>query len=211
MSLRPAWLYRVCRELLRHTWGRLHPVEVQGLEHLPPRGPAVLCPKHQRWEDILVLGLAMPPPLYYIAKAELFVTPFQREFLLALGGIPLNRQNPRRTLSSLRRLLPLLQSRAYLVLFPEGTYVPGRVGAGRHRLIQLILSLQQKNGFGSIPFVPVSIRYESRRGFSRFAAKVRVGQPLSAPAPEAAPILTQALMAEIARLGQFPLLPESGS
>lgn len=200
------WLYRTCRELLRHTWGRLHPVEVKGLEHLPAKGPVILCPKHQRWEDILVMGLALPPPLHFIAKAELFDLPIQRELLLALGAIPLNRQNPSRTLSSLRRLLPLLRQGAFIVLFPEGTYVPGAVGQGKHRLIRLLLSLQQQNGLSRIPFVPVSIRYEAQPRCSRFVARVQVGEPLYGSSAETAPALAQALMTAIARLGGYPLL-----
>jgi 1-acyl-sn-glycerol-3-phosphate acyltransferase len=192
--------YRACRQVLRYTWERLHPVRVEGLEHLPPRGPAIICPKHQRWEDILAVGLALPPPLHYIAKAELFVTPFQRKFLQALGGVPVDRQNPRATLSSFRRLLRLLNEKAYLVLFPEGTYVPGRVGPGRHRLIQMLLKVQEQNGLGLLPFVPVGLSY--REGSSRWKVTVRVGAPLSIPKAGEAQALTQALMEEIARLSQ---------
>ncbi len=81
---------------------------MEGLEHLPARGPAIICPKHQRWEDIPVIGMALPPPPHYIAKVELFQQPVVRELLGAWGGVPVDRQNPRATLSSFRRLLPLL-------------------------------------------------------------------------------------------------------
>ncbi|MGQ9688764.1 MAG: lysophospholipid acyltransferase family protein [Desulfobaccales bacterium] len=193
-------LYGFCKEVLRHTWARLHPLRVEGLEHLPASGPAILCPKHQRWEDILTVALALPSPLHFIAKAELFVTSGQREFLQALGGVPIDRQNPRATLSSFRQLLPLLQQRAYVVLFPEGTYVTEGVGPGKHRLVQMILAFQQRNGFGRIPFVPLGIRYEPRPGVSGWAVRVRIGRPLTAAEAAQAPALTQALMAEIARL-----------
>jgi 1-acyl-sn-glycerol-3-phosphate acyltransferase len=194
------WLYRTCREILRQTWARLHPVRVLGLEHLPASGPVIICPKHQRWEDIIALALALPPPLHYIAKAELFVQPFQREFLRALGGVPVDRQNPRATLSSFRQLLPLLQARAFVVLFPEGTYVPGGVGPGKHRLIQMLLKLQGNNGLGPLPFVPVGLAYQSDT--PRWEVTVRLGQPLSAPAAGEALPFTQALMADIARLSR---------
>jgi 1-acyl-sn-glycerol-3-phosphate acyltransferase len=177
---------------------------VEGLEHLPASGPAVICPKHQRWEDIIALAVAMPPPLYYIAKAELFVTPFQREFLRAIGGVPVDRQNPRATLSSFRQLLPILQKQAHIVLFPEGTYVPGGVGPGKHRLIQMILKLQERNGLGPLPFIPVGLTYEPQPQSSGWAVQVRVGKALSTPEAAQAPALTQALMAEISRLCQEP-------
>jgi 1-acyl-sn-glycerol-3-phosphate acyltransferase len=196
---------------LRHTWARRHPLRVEGLEHLPAAGPVILCPKHQRWEDILTVALALPPPLYFIAKAELFTIPLQREFLRALGGVPVDRQNPRATLSSFRQLLPLLQQKAYVVLFPEGTYVPGGVGPGKHRLVQMILKLQGKNGLRHIPFVPLGISYEPRPRSSTWGVTVRVGPPLVSSEAGQAPGVTQAIMAEIARLCQAPVKPGEAS
>jgi 1-acyl-sn-glycerol-3-phosphate acyltransferase len=202
MSSLSPFIYRFCRGVLRYSWARLHPVEVKGLEHLPPSGPAIICPKHQRWEDILAVGVALPPPLYYIAKAELFVTPLQREFLRALGGVPVDRRNPRATLSSFRQILPLLHHKAYIVLFPEGTYFRGRMGPGKHRLVQMILRLQERNGLQPLPFVPVGLSYESSLRSSGWSVTVRVGTPLSAPGAKQAEALTQAIMEKIARLCQ---------
>ncbi len=193
--------YRLCRELCRQTVGRYCALQVQGLEHLPAKGPAIICPKHQRWEDIPVIGMAVPPPLHYIAKVELFQQPLQREMLGALGGVPVDRQNPRATLSSFRRLLPLLTQGAYIVLFPEGTYVPGRVGPGKHRLIQLLLKLQGQEGLKLLPFVPVGVAYKPRSCGS--TVHVHLGPPLLAPGPRQAQALTDALMARIARLSGF--------
>ena len=209
-SLSPA-IYRFCRGILRYTWARLHPVRVEGLEHLPAIGPAIICPKHQRWEDILAVGIALPPPLHYIAKAELFVTPFQREFLRALGGVPVDRQNPRATLSSFKALLPLLQQKAYVVLFPEGTYVRGRVGEGKYRLIQMILKLQASHNLPPLPFVPVGLSYEARTRSSGWQVVVRVGKPLQAQGPKQAQAFTQAIMEAIAHLWQGRALLRGGS
>jgi len=196
-SLSPG-LYYLGRWLTRHTLGRIFALRVQGLEHLPPEGPAIICPKHQRWEDIPLIGVALPPPLHYIAKAELFQYPVVRELLTAWGGVPVDRQRPRATLSSFKRLLPLLKQQAYIVLFPEGTYVRGRVGPGKHRLIQLLLRLQGQDGLGLLPFVPVGLTYHRRH--LGYEVEVKVGPPLSVPDPQQAPVLTSALMEQIARL-----------
>jgi 1-acyl-sn-glycerol-3-phosphate acyltransferase len=194
-------LYRMGRWLTRQTLGRWFALQVEGLEHLPARGPAIICPKHQRWEDIPVIGTALPPPLNYIAKAELFRQPLVRELLGAWGGVPVDRQNPRATLSSFKRLLPLLAEGASLVLFPEGTYFVGRVGPGKYRLIQLLLKLQGQDGLGFLPFVPVGVAYEPRAW--GYTVHVRLGAPLVVPGPRQAPALTEALMARIARLSGF--------
>ena len=199
-SLSPNF-YRLGRWLTRQTLGRVFSLKVEGLEHLPARGPAIICPKHQRWEDIPIIGLALPPPLHYIAKVELFQYPVVRELLGAWGGVPVDRGDPRATLSSFKRLGPLLTQGAYIVLFPEGTYFPGEVGPGKHRLIQLLLKLQGQNGLGLLPFVPVGVSYQPR-SFG-YEVAVELGPPLSAPHPRQAPVLTAAVMEQIARLSGF--------
>jgi 1-acyl-sn-glycerol-3-phosphate acyltransferase len=199
-SLSPT-IYRLSRWLLRQTIGRVFSLRVEGLEHLPARGPAIICPKHQRWEDIPVIGMALPPLPHYIAKVELFRQPMVSEFLGALGGVPVDRQNPRATLSSFKRLLPLLTKGAYIVVFPEGTYVTGRAGPGKHRLIQLLLKLQGQEGLGFLPFVPVGVAYEPRTW--GYTVHVRLGPPLIAPSPRQAQALTEALMENITRLSGF--------
>ena len=199
-SLSPTF-YRLSRWLTRQTLGRFFSLRVQGLEHLPVQGPAIICPKHQRWEDIPIVGMALPPPLHYIAKVELFQYPFVRELLGAWGGVPVDRRRPRATLSSFRRLLPLLEQGAYIVLFPEGTYFRGAVGPGKHRLIQLLLKLQGQNGLGLLPFVPVGVSYHRRS--CGCEVKVKVGPALSRRDAMQAPALTAALMEQIARLSGF--------
>jgi 1-acyl-sn-glycerol-3-phosphate acyltransferase len=199
-SLSPI-LYRLGRWLCWQTVGPFFTLRVEGLEYLPARGPAIICSKHQRWEDIPLIGMALPPPLHYIAKVELFQQPFVRELLGAWGGVPVDRQNPRATLSSFRRLLPLLADQAFIVLFPEGTYFVDRVGPGKHRLIQMLLKLQGQNGLGLLPFVPVGVAYVPRgRGYT---VHVRLSPPLTAPGPRQALELTKTLMVRIARLSGF--------
>lgn len=199
-SLSPTF-YRLGRWLTRQTLGRFFTLQVEGLEHLPAPGPAIICPKHQRWEDIPVIGMALPAPPHFIAKVELFQQPVVRELLGAWGGVPVDRQNPRATLSSFRRLLPLLTKGAFIVVFPEGTYFKGRVGPGKHRLIQLLLKLQGQEGLGFLPFVPVGVAYEPRAW--GYTVHVKLGPPLSAPGPRQAQALADALMARIARLSGF--------
>ena len=193
--------YRLGRWFCRQTLGRYFSLEVRGLKNLPAQGPVIICPKHQRWEDIPLIGMALPPPLHYIAKAELFQYPVIRELLGAWGGVPLDRNRPRATLSSFKRLAPLLRERAHVVLFPEGTYFRARVGPGKHRLIQLLLKLQNRDGLGLLPFVPVGLAYLPRARGCR--VQVSLGPPLLAARPGQASPLTSGLMEQIARLSGF--------
>jgi len=191
-------LYFLGRWLTRQTLGRAYRLRVRGLEHLPACGPIIICPKHQRWEDIPMVGAALPLPLHYIAKAELFRYPFVRELLGAWGGVPVDRQQPRATLSSFKKMAPLLKQQACIVLFPEGTYVLGGVGPGKHRLIQLLLKLQGQNGLAPLPFLPVGLTYHPRA--LGYEVEVNIGPPLSTPDPRQAPALTLSLMDRIAGL-----------
>ena len=196
-SLSPI-LYSFGRWLTRQSLGRLYGLKVQGLEYLPEQGPAVICPKHQRWEDGPMIGAALPRHLHYIAKAELFQYPFIRELLGAWGLVPVDRERPRSTLSSFKRLVPILMNRGFLVLFPEGTYVPGRVGPGKHRLIQMLLNLQDQAGLKPLLFIPVGLTYHPRPLGCK--VEVNIGLPLSATHPKQAQALTDSLMTQITRL-----------
>lgn len=193
-------LYTLTRDLANQTFRRLYRLEVTGLQHWPATGPAIICPKHQRWEDILVVGLALPAPLHYIAKVELFCQPVLRRFLTALGGVPVDRRRPQATLSSFRNLEHLLHQGHYLVLFPEGTYVRGRTGPGRHRLIQFLLKLQNRDGLTPLPFLPVGIAYQPRT--IGYQVQVQFGLPLTAPGPAQAQGLTRSLMNRIDQLSR---------
>lgn len=194
-------LYRFCRFLAGRTFQQYYRLQVQGLEHVPRTGPVILCPKHQRWEDIPVVGLALPRPLYFVAKVELFRHPLIGRFLRCLGGVPVDRQSPAATLSSFRALLLLLQQRAALVVFPEGTYVRGQVGPGKHRLLQLLLKLQKADGLGPLPFVPLGISYYSRP--PGYNVQVNIGPPLRVATDQQALDLARTLMQEVARLSSL--------
>jgi len=190
--------YLGMRWLTGQTFQRYFRLQVEGLEHWPAQGPAIICPKHQRWEDVPIVGLTFPRPLYYVAKVELFHSPASRRLCEALGGIPLDRRCPQATLSTFRILLTLLQRREQLVLFPEGTYVPGEVGPGKHRFIQLLLRLQKHLPEKHLPFLPLGISYLPEP--PGYRVRVRLGTPCQAAGPEAAAALTGEIMAAIERL-----------
>ena len=166
-------------------------VEARGLEHLPDAGAFVLLAKHQRWEDIPLLGLSVPKPLYYVAKAELFRSVFSRWLLSAMGGIPLNRERPLESRRSLRRIIEHLRGGEGVVVFPEGTYYPARMGPPRTGLVRMVLSKT------SPPFVPVGIRY--RKGF-RTGVEIRFGRPVQPESSREVWPFLERMMTEIARL-----------
>jgi 1-acyl-sn-glycerol-3-phosphate acyltransferase len=189
------WFYMGMRWLTYQSFQRYFRLQVEGLEHWPLGQAAILCPKHQRWEDVPIVGLTFPKPLYYIAKVELFQSLASRRLCEALGGIPLDRQQPQATLSTFRTLHSILNRQEQIVLFPEGTYVPGEVGPGKHRFIQLLLRLQRHLPHTALPFIPLGITYTPAP--PGYRVSVRIGPSITTSDPNQAQELTQEIMAAI--------------
>jgi 1-acyl-sn-glycerol-3-phosphate acyltransferase len=132
-------------------------LRTRGAENLPKKSAFILLPKHQRWVDIPLLGIASPQPLYYIAKHELFKNFFSNWFLKAMGGIPLNRERPVESRRYLKAAIEFLNKGEGVVIFPEGTYYVNKMGPAKTGVVKLILSRL------SLPFIPVGIKYSKRR------------------------------------------------
>ncbi|MBN2061983.1 MAG: 1-acyl-sn-glycerol-3-phosphate acyltransferase [Deltaproteobacteria bacterium] len=167
-------------------------IRIRGLENLPLLSSFILFPKHQRWEDIPIIGLVVPKPLYYIAKHELFINPVSSYLISSMGGIPLNRKRPRESYDAIINMLDRLKDGEGVVIFPEGTYFEGYMGPGKTGLLRMI---QPRLGF---PFVPVGIRY-ARQGM-RTRVFVHFGKPVTKDLKEVIGNFSDLIMKEIARL-----------
>jgi 1-acyl-sn-glycerol-3-phosphate acyltransferase len=143
---------------------------VTGQENVPPRSGFILLPKHQRWEDIPLLGLASPEPLYYVAKKELFTNRLSAWFMTSLGGIPLDRRRPLASRKSIKAVVELLEGEAGVVIFPEGTYYRNCMGPGHAGLVRLVHSQIE------VRFIPVGVHY-SLKGMRR-RVDIRFGKAL---------------------------------
>jgi 1-acyl-sn-glycerol-3-phosphate acyltransferase len=192
----------VTRKIARLVLSFFYKIETEVKGTLPEGGPVIILPKHQYWTDIPLVSLAFHPLLYFVAKKELFRYPLIRHYLSLLGGIPVDRGQSIRTLDSFKLLIALLRAKERIVIFPEGTYFRDQVGAGKGRLLQMILKLQEKLKL-KIPFVPVGIRYEERKGWRR-RVEICIGPPLFAEGESEAISLTEKVMAEISRLCRLP-------
>lgn len=182
-------LTRMAGKVLLSPFFRL---ETSGQDNLPTESAFVLLPKHQRWEDIPLLALATPRPLYYMAKYELFLNPFLAWFLASLGGIPLNRLRPVESRRSLKAMIAVLRKGEGVVVFPEGTYYREGMGKGHAGLIRMVRSRL------TLPFIPVGIRYAGKSW--RKDVLIRFGRPIYEDASSKTADLLDQCMKEIARL-----------
>jgi 1-acyl-sn-glycerol-3-phosphate acyltransferase len=195
-------IYTVTRKVARIIFSFLYRIDIEREASLPARSSAVILPKHQYWTDIPLVSLSFHDLLHFVAKKELFRAPGIRSYLSLLGGIPLDRERSIRTLNSFKYLISCLKADEKVVIFPEGTYVRGSVGAGKSRLIQMILQFQSELK-GPVPFIPVGIRYGGRLGWRR-QVEIRIGPPLFGDGESDALSLTRRVMGEISRLSTLP-------
>lgn len=185
----------IARRVARAFFSLLFRLTVGGQQNVPSHNAFVLLPKHQRWEDIPLLGLATPRSLYYVAKQELFNIPFFGWFLSALGGIPLNRSRPMESRESLRVVQELLGEGEGVVVFPEGTYYRNCMGPGHVGLIRMIMSRS------NAPFIPTGIRYEASGGCTE--VQIEFGRPIYKDLSINADVFVDRLMKEISRLSRL--------
>ena len=92
---------------------------VEGREHVPKTGPFVLAANHVSYIDPVVLGVACPRPIHFMAKAELFRIPVLGFLIRELGAFPVQRGAADR--SAIRRALRILNDGGVVGVFPEGT------------------------------------------------------------------------------------------
>jgi len=185
-------LCRVVKAFSRAVLSPFYRLEIEGDESLPREKAFVLLPKHQCWQDIPIIALATPRPLYYIAKHELFKNRFAGWFLKSLGGIPLNREQPLKSRGSIRAMIEFLENGEGVVVFPEGTYYKNKMGSGKTGMVRLLVSRL------SFPLIPVGVNY-SRRDV-RILVRIQFGKPIY-PDGETAPNSTlDTVMKQIALL-----------
>jgi 1-acyl-sn-glycerol-3-phosphate acyltransferase len=190
-------LYHLTRMAARIALAPFFKMEVEGRDHLSPKGPFVILCKHQCWQDIPLLALASPWPLYYVAKYELFIQPLSRWFVSALGGVPLNRKRPLTSRDSIRGIIALIEKGERIVVFPEGTYHKNKMGPGHSGMIRAI------HARAKVPFIPVGVHYGEGKLLKR--VRIRFGQPLFVDESTGLDGFLARAMREIAELSDLPL------
>jgi 1-acyl-sn-glycerol-3-phosphate acyltransferase len=181
------WLlkYVLLGPLMRLT---CHP-KVQGAEHIPDRGGAILASNHLAVADSFFLPLMIRRRVTFLAKREYFTTPgvrgwFKRQFFSAAGQVPIDRSSASAAQAALDTGVRLLADGKLLGIYPEGTRSPdGRLYKGKTGVARMALEA----GVPVIPVVmvgtdkvspigkkmwrphPVQIRFGAPLDFSRYA------------------------------------------
>jgi 1-acyl-sn-glycerol-3-phosphate acyltransferase len=101
--------------LLRVVWR----FRVRGVENVPLHGPLIVACNHVSYLDPPALGCAMPRPVSYMAKHELFEIPILGPVITGLHAFPVDRS--RGDAAAIKRAVAALKGGAALGIFPEGT------------------------------------------------------------------------------------------
>ncbi|MCA9786566.1 MAG: 1-acyl-sn-glycerol-3-phosphate acyltransferase [Candidatus Cloacimonetes bacterium] len=169
------WIHGPSMALLRALARGWFRTRVDGQQKLPS-GPFVGVMNHSSQMDIPAMALAVPIPVYYFGKRELFAGPLGFWFH-AMGGVPVARGQ--RDTHAFDEALRLLRSGQPFFLAPEGTRHHDGRGSGKVHTGFVRLAL-----LAGCPVLPVAVagareclppgKAFPRRGRLR----VRVGDPL---------------------------------
>jgi 1-acyl-sn-glycerol-3-phosphate acyltransferase len=118
--------YRLFRRAMTLLCRLLFGYRVHGKEKVPSDGPLIVASNHSQYADPVLVCVAVPRRLQWMAKKQLFVFPF-RKFFEFIGSFPVDREGGGR--SAIRAALAFLAEGWALGIFPEGTHR----GAGAFR------------------------------------------------------------------------------
>jgi 1-acyl-sn-glycerol-3-phosphate acyltransferase len=98
--------------------------EVRGLEHVVRGVSYVVVANHRSNIDVMVGFAALPIPIRYLAKQELFRVPILAQAMRAIGIVEVDRQKARgaAAIESVNRQSAAVIERGHsLIIYPEGT------------------------------------------------------------------------------------------
>ncbi|MGB5760173.1 MAG: lysophospholipid acyltransferase family protein [Acidimicrobiales bacterium] len=111
----------VARRVLQPVVTRLWDFRVEGLEHVPATGPAVLCPNHAAAIDSAFVPAVLHRNLIYVGKSEYLDDWKTRRLFPALGMIPIDRRGGDHAKAALDTAKAVLESDGLFGIYPEGT------------------------------------------------------------------------------------------
>ena len=130
--------------------------KVEGLEHVPHDGPAILASNHLAVADSFFLPLVVRRRITFLAKSEYFTGTgikgrLTAWFYTVAGQVPIDRASADAAQGALDTAERLLVEGKLLGMYPEGTRSPdGRLYKGKSGLARLALET-------GVPVIPVAM------------------------------------------------------
>lgn len=197
--------YRTCSAVMNLRYRLCY----SGAANIPGAGPALVLPKHQSMEDIVLEGIFITK---YLGRAANWVMKSGLPRVLErLGGIAIGRpcdihrigsreerhraiEAARADNHAAREYVKWLYTKGEIVVVhPEGTRNPGRIGKVKKEFLEFTRRVQEEYGI-RIPAIPIGIEYTPEGDVF-----VRAGEPLDVSQPD----IVEVVEAELGRLSNI--------
>ncbi|MFJ6834047.1 lysophospholipid acyltransferase family protein [Streptomyces sp. NPDC091209] len=162
---------------------------IEGLEHIPSSGPAIVAGNHLSFADHFLMPAILKRRITFLAKAEYFTGPgikgrLTAAFFRSVGQIPVDRSGKEAGQAAIREGLGVLRRDELLGIYPEGTrshdgrLYKGKVGVAVMALraqapvipCAMIGTFEAQPPGRKLPRIhPVVIRFGKPLDFSRYA------------------------------------------
>ncbi|MFF3615770.1 lysophospholipid acyltransferase family protein [Streptomyces sp. NPDC002580] len=162
---------------------------IEGLEHIPSSGPAIVAGNHLSFADHFLMPAILKRRITFLAKAEYFTGPgikgrLTAAFFRSVGQIPVDRSGKEAGQAAIREGLGVLRKDELLGIYPEGTrshdgrLYKGKVGVAVMALraqapvipCAMIGTFEAQPPGRKLPRIhPVVIRFGEPLDFSRYA------------------------------------------
>lgn len=186
-------LYRGLKVTLGPVLNVAYRPKVDGLEHVPTTGPAILAGNHVSFSDHFFVPLVVSRKVIYLAKADYFnrkglAGRLTAAFFNAAGQKPVDRSSGRAGLAAIQTAVDVLAGGDLLGIYPEGTRSPdgrlyrGRVGVARLWLDSRVpllpcavigTDIVQPPGRRVPRLAPVAVRFGPPMDLERYAGRKR--------------------------------------
>lgn len=203
--------YRIFRGILKPLVRIVYRPTITGAEHVPASGPVILASNHLSFVDSIVIPLASPRPVQFLAKSSYFTgTGFSgwvsRTFFGAIGAVPVERGAGSQAQEALDAGRGILEGGNAFALYPEGTRsLDGRLYRGRTGVAWLALTtgavVVPVGLAGTQEIQPVGARFPRVRPVTvRFGAPIDVSRHGAATSGRARRAATDEIMTAIGAL-----------
>ena len=159
---------------------------IEGKQHLPETGAAILASNHLSFSDSIFLPLMVDRRITFPAKMEYFTGTgvkgwLTRLFFTSTGQIPIDRSGGSASMAALEQGLQVLRRGELFGIYPEGTRSPdGRLYRGKTGMARLALE-------ADVPIIPCAMidtdkaQPTGQKVPNVVQVGVRVGRPMHYP------------------------------
>ncbi|MFM7126247.1 MAG: HAD-IB family hydrolase [Actinomycetota bacterium] len=119
-------LQRLLLQLARPSFIPFANFDIEGTEHIPAEGPAIICGNHRSYFDVFAMAVTVARsgrPVRFLGKKEVFDAPIVGQLATALGGIRVERGTG--SDEPLRAAEDVLAAGELVAIMPEGTIPRG--------------------------------------------------------------------------------------